>query len=77
MLKHPHQRRDAQFDKRLELWIERRDAAAARLQIEPSIIAARSQLEAVAANEQEGLAQLMRWQRGLLTEPSAAKSATA
>lgn len=54
------------FDRRLEAWLARRDAAAAALQIEPSLIASRGQVEAIAAQEDEGLEQLMRWQRDLL-----------
>lgn len=68
--KRTHRPADAHFDKRLETWISRRDQAAAALKIEPSVIAARGMLEAIAHDEQEGLSQLMSWQRELLTSPS-------
>ena len=61
------------FERKLESWLARRDALAADLQLEPSIIAARSQVEAIAAGEEEGLAQLMRWQRELLCSASSQK----
>lgn len=54
------------FDRNLVSWLARRDALAENLQIEASIIAPRSQVEAIAMNEEEGLAQLMHWQRELL-----------
>ena len=54
------------FDRKLELWLARRDAVAADLQIEPTLIASRGQMESIAAHEDEGLAQLMRWQQELL-----------
>lgn len=54
------------FERKLEFWLARRDAVANELQIEPCIIAPRGQIEAIAANEDEGLAQLMHWQRELL-----------
>ena len=74
LLKHQHSSRCPHFEQRLEHWLARRDALAAELQVEPSIIASRSQLEAVANHEDEGLAQLMRWQRELLTAPAGKKS---
>lgn len=63
------------FEQKLEAWMARRDAVAASLGVEPSIIAPRSQMEAIAAHEEEGLSQLMCWQRELLTasSPSAAR----
>ena len=54
------------FEKILEQWIARRDHAAAEHRLEPSIIASRGQLEAIAHHEEEGLSQLMSWQRELL-----------
>lgn len=57
---------DANFDANLEHWAAKRDAAAAELDIEPALIAARTQLEAIAAREDEGLSHLMNWQRELL-----------
>ena len=54
------------FERKLESWLARRDAVANELQLEPSLIASRMQVEAIANNEGEGLAQLMEWQRSLL-----------
>lgn len=65
--KRTHPPADKHFEAHLEKWIARRDAQATKLAIEPSIIAARSQLEALAHNEKDGLAQLMLWQQELLT----------
>ena len=59
---------DASFDARLEAWAARRNAAAAELGIEECLIACRTQLEHIAANEEAGLADLMTWQRELLTK---------
>lgn len=54
------------FEHKLEALLSRRDAAAAELGIEPSVVASRGQLEMLAAGESEGEAQLMSWQRRLL-----------
>lgn len=67
IIKHPHPCRSPHSEKRLERWLAVRDSLAADLGVEPSIVAARGQLEALANNEEEGLAQLMHWQRELLT----------
>lgn len=67
IIKHSTTRHCPHFEQKLEHWVALRDAAAAELQLEPSIVASRGQLEAVANDEDEGLAQLMRWQRDLLT----------
>ena len=56
----------ANFETKLETWLARRNAIANELKLEPSIIASRMQMEAVAAEEEDGLAQLMSWQRELL-----------
>lgn len=67
--KHPKTKRryqDPHFDERMDHWAARRDSLAEELQIDPSIIASRVQLEAIALKEEEGLAQLMNWQRELL-----------
>ena len=48
-------------------WSARRDAQAAKLGVDPSIIASRSQLEDIAHDEEAGLSRLMDWQRSLLT----------
>ncbi len=62
-----HQEQDAHFDERLDQWSARRNALAEELDLDPSLIASRAQLEAIAADEQRGLEQLMNWQRDLLT----------
>lgn len=64
-----HRRQDSHFEQHLEHWQARRDSVAAALKLEPAVVAPRSQLEAIAHNEDEGLAQLMRWQRELLLAP--------
>lgn len=58
---------DAHFDARLEHWSEKRNRLAAELNLDSSLIASRSQLEAIATDEEAGLRQLMLWQRSLLT----------
>lgn len=75
IIKHAHPARSPHFEKNLEQWVARRDSLAKALQIEPSIIASRSHLEALANNEEEGILQLMRWQRRLLTEAKSSSSA--
>lgn len=57
---------DPKFEQKLEHWTAIRDAVAADLDLEIAIIASRSQLEAIAAHEEEGLQRLMSWQRELL-----------
>lgn len=57
---------DPHFDAHLEHWSARRNSVAEALDIEPALIAARSQLEAIAADEAAGLSALMNWQRELL-----------
>lgn len=72
--KHPRHKRvraTPDFEKKLEHWVARRDQVAKVLKVEPSIVAARSQLETIAHDEEAGLAQLMRWQRDLLMAPPA------
>ena len=67
LLKRVHHESDAHFDTRVERWAGRRNAVAEELALEPSLIATRSQIEAIATNEEKGLAALMNWQRNLLT----------
>lgn len=66
------------FDARFEAIRRVRDAAAHRLQLDPSLIAPRSALESVAARRDPGL---MRWQNALLeiseAAPAEAPSSTA
>lgn len=67
ILKRTHHETDAHFDDRVDFWAARRNDIAAELALDPSLIVTRSQIEAIAANEDKGLAQLMNWQRNLLT----------
>ena len=67
LIKRTHHESDAHFDSRVEKWAARRNAIAESLALEPSLIATRSQIESIAAHEDKGLAQLMSWQRELLT----------
>lgn len=66
IVKTAQQRHPLHFESKVERWNARRDALAAKLQIEPCVLASRSQIEAIAHNEAEGLSQLMSWQRNLL-----------
>lgn len=68
VLKRTHHETDAHFDSRVDKWAARRNAQAELLALDPSLIATRSQLEAIAAHEDKGLAHLMSWQRELLTK---------
>lgn len=76
VIKHSPSQRCPHFEKKLEHWIALRDALAKQLRVEPSIVASRGQLESIANHEEEGLQQLMRWQRELLmaAQHSSAKS---
>ncbi len=65
--RHEHHEPAPEFDSLLERWTARRNAVAEELDLETSLIATRQQLEAIASDEGEGLAQLMNWQRELLT----------
>ena len=67
VLKRTHHETDAHFDARVDRWAARRNVLAEQLALDPSLIATRSQIEAIASNEDKGLAQLMNWQRNLLT----------
>ncbi len=67
LLKRVHHETDANFDIRVEKWSARRNAIAEGLALEPCLIATRSQIESIAANEDKGLSALMNWQRELLT----------
>lgn len=59
---------DPDFDRKFERWQRRRDAAAEALELEPSLIASRHQLESIASHEERGLNELMQWQRNLLVK---------
>lgn len=67
LLKRVHHESDAHFDARVERWASVRNAVAEELALEPSLIATRSQIEAIATHEDKGLGALMSWQRNLLT----------
>jgi ribonuclease D len=72
--KAPRWDRDPDFDARTNALKTVRDAAAARLDLDPGVLAARDRLEAVARKSQrtreelEGVAELRRWQRDVLGE---------
>ncbi|MBR6576913.1 MAG: hypothetical protein IKK73_07260 [Akkermansia sp.] len=66
LLRRVHHESDAHFDARVEHWSACRNAVAEELALEPSLIATRSQIEAIATNEEKGLAALMSWQRMLI-----------
>ena len=55
-------KRDREFDRRLDALIEKRDAAAASLDIESSLIASRALLESIAAQETVPGEVLLKWQ---------------
>ena len=57
---------DPEFEERLEHWQKRRNTIAQTLDLEPCIIATRSQLESIAADYERGMSKLMNWQRNLL-----------
>ncbi len=61
---------DELFDERLEALMAQRDALSEQLGIESSFLASRSQLEAIAINQEEGMQQLMQWQRELFSTPA-------
>ncbi len=54
------------FEEKLERLGERRNERAEILGIEPSFLITRASLEAIAENEEEGLGQLLNWQREAL-----------
>lgn len=59
---------DPDFDSSLERWTAKRNAVAEALDLEPTIIATRYQLECIAAHPEKGLGHLMQWQQKLLSE---------
>lgn len=68
-LHHPRHTQNSNFEKQLERWLSLREQCASALEIDPSLIASRAQIEAIAHEESEGLTQLMNWQRELLLAP--------
>ncbi|MCQ2370505.1 MAG: HRDC domain-containing protein [Akkermansia sp.] len=65
--KREHHEQDPHFEAHMEHWSAKRDSIAQQLDIEPALIASRTQLEAISNHEDTGLAALMAWQRALLT----------
>jgi ribonuclease D len=59
-------KRNSSFDQRLDALVATRDRRAHALDIEPSLIAPRSSLEQIAAEEADPDSLLLDWQRGLL-----------
>ncbi len=59
-------KRDRDFERKVELLLKARDAAAAELDIDASLIASRAALEAVADGESAPAQLLMQWQLGIL-----------
>lgn len=57
---------DPDFEATFDKWSAKRNAVAEALDLEPSLIASRYQLEAIAAHPEKGLNHLMRWQQELL-----------
>lgn len=55
-------KRDRDFDRRLDALLADRDRAAAKLEIEGSLIAPRAVLESIAAEDAEAASLLLRWQ---------------
>ena len=59
-------KRDRDFERRVEDFLKRRDKAAAKFEIEGSLIAARAVLESLAAGEAPAEELLLNWQRECL-----------
>lgn len=59
-------KRDREFDKRVDDLIARRNRIAGELDLDGSLIASRSVIESIAANESQPSELLMGWQLGLL-----------
>lgn len=64
--RHERHETDPHFDSILEGWMNRRNAIAEALGLEPAIIATRYQLEALAADKTTAATHLMPWQLQLL-----------
>ncbi|MEZ7956056.1 MAG: ribonuclease D [Rubritalea sp.] len=58
--------KDDQFDARVDALIKQRDDAAIDLDIDSSLIISRAMIDALAANEVEPSAVLMKWQTGIM-----------
>ena len=59
-------KRDREFDQRVDAMIARRNQLASELDIDGSLIASRSVIESLAANEVQPTDVLMKWQLALL-----------
>lgn len=59
-------KRDRDFDRKVDALIQAREQAAAKLDIEGSLIAPRAVLESLAAGEVQAEDVLLKWQRGCL-----------
>jgi ribonuclease D len=59
-------KRDRDFDRKVDALIQAREQAAAKLDIEGSLIAPRAVLESLAAGESQAEEVLLKWQRGCL-----------
>ncbi|HEX7261222.1 MAG TPA: HRDC domain-containing protein, partial [Luteolibacter sp.] len=59
-------KRDRDFDRKVDTLIQAREHAAAKLDIEGSLIAPRAVLESLAAGECQAQEVLLKWQRGCL-----------
>ncbi len=57
---------DEHFEARLDAWLARRNAAAEQLDIDPSFLASRAVMEALARDEEEGTTHLLGWQKSVL-----------
>lgn len=57
---------DDQFETRLENWIQRRNEAAEKLDLDPSFVAPRAIMESIATNEETGFSHLLHWQREVM-----------
>lgn len=64
--RHERHKPDESLEERLEIWVQKRNAAAEKLDLENVLIASRAQLEHIAADEAKGFSALMNWQKDIL-----------
>jgi ribonuclease D len=62
----PRRQKPPNLDEAVNKLKRKRDAAAKELNLDPTLIATRGLLEAIATDEEAGMAQLMDWQRELM-----------